>query len=237
VEASWSVPGQEHPFILYTSGERQWGQENLDVPTAALPAVEWVKDPLGVDQVVVDLTDRAALRQVFEENYGAISRYCHRRLPQDDANDATAQVFAVAWRRSDSMPQGDRTLPWLYGVARNEVRTSRRAARRLKNLHSKLGGQAAYPSPGPETVVVRHFEQEQILEALATPRPDDQEILRLRAYEHLTLPEIAVVLDCSVEAAKKRSSRAMKRLRKATDWADPHDAGQASIALEEGRTG
>jgi RNA polymerase sigma-70 factor (ECF subfamily) len=158
-------------------------------------------------------------------------------LPQDDANDVTAQVFAVAWRRSDSMPQGDRTLPWLYGVARNEVRTSRRAARRLKNLHSKLGGQAAYPSPGPETVVVRHFEQEQILEALATPRPDDQEILRLRAYEHLTLPEIAVVLDCSVEAAKKRSSRAMKRLRKATDWTEPHDAGQASTALEEGCTG
>lgn len=180
------------------------------------------------------VSDRALFRQMFEENYEAISRYCHRRLPQADANDAAAQVFAVAWRRADSMPRGDQTLPWLYGVARNEVRTSRRSTRRLTALRIKLGGQAKYPAPGPETVVVRNAEQEQLLEALATLRPDDQEILRLRAYERLTFPEVAVALGCSVEAAKKRSSRAMNRLRQATGWSEPQGAAQASRAIQEG---
>jgi RNA polymerase sigma-70 factor (ECF subfamily) len=181
--------------------------------------------------------DRALLRQVFEENYEAISRYCHRRLPRADANDATAQVFAVAWRRVDAMPPGEQTLPWLYGVARNEVRTSRRSVRRLTNLRTKLGGQATYPEPGPETVVIRNSEQEHLLKALATLRPDDQEILRLRTYEHLTLPEVAEVLDCSVEAAKKRASRATHRLRRATGWPGPPDAVQASGAIQEGGDG
>ena len=184
--------------------------------------------------MVGETANNALLGHVFEENYEAISRYCHRRLAQADANDAAAQVFAVAWRRVDSMPLGDRTLPWLYGVARNEVRTSRRSMRRFTNLRSKLGGQATYPAPGPETAVIRNSEQEQLLEALATLRPEDQEILRLRAYERLTMPEIATVLDCSTEAAKKRSSRAMNRLRQATGWSELTGSVRDSTAIEEG---
>lgn len=41
----------------------------------------------------------------------------------------------------------------------------------------------------------------------------DQEILRLRAFEELTIQQISLVLECSIDAAKKRSSRALQRLR------------------------
>jgi DNA-directed RNA polymerase specialized sigma24 family protein len=75
---------------------------------------------MEIDDMAHDPSDKALLRRVFEEHYGAISRYCHRRLPHADANDAAAQVFAVAWRRIDSMPRDEMTLPWFYGVARNE---------------------------------------------------------------------------------------------------------------------
>ena len=119
-------------------------------------------------------------------------------------------------------------------MVRNGVRTARRSTGRLTALRIKLGGQAKYPVPGPETVVVRNAEQELLLEALATLRPDDQEILRLRAYERLTFPEVAVALGCSVEAAKKRSSRAMNRLRQATGWSEPPGAAEASRAIQEG---
>ena len=40
-----------------------------------------------------------------------------RRLPDGMASDATAEIFAVAWRRSDGSPL-DQALLWLYGVAR-----------------------------------------------------------------------------------------------------------------------
>ena len=178
--------------------------------------------------------NRAKLRQAFDAHFEAISRYCHRRLPPADANDVTAQVFAVAWRRIEDMPTGDGTLPWLYAVARNQVHTARRSARRLANLRAKLGGQAQHPEPGPEAVIVRNAEQAELLQALAALRADDQEILRLRAYERLTIAEVAAVLGCSTEAAKKRSARAIKRLRVAAGIPAPQRAIAGSRAIEKG---
>jgi RNA polymerase sigma-70 factor (ECF subfamily) len=161
------------------------------------------------------------LRQAFDAHYAAISRYCHRRLPVEEANDAAAQVFAVAWKKIDQMPDGEQALPWLYGVARYEVSSLRRSARRRRNLQEKLEGQARPMAMGPEPVVVRNSEEAELLKALSSLRPGDQEVLRLRAYEELSLPEVAQALGCSLEAAKKRSARAVRRLRRAAGVADP----------------
>lgn len=181
-----------------------------------------------------EVADRTKLHRAFEEHFEAISRFCHRRLPMADANDATAQVFAVAWRRIDDMPDGDGTLPWLYAVAGNHVRTTRRSAQRLSNLRAKLNGQAQPSVPGPEAVIVRNDEQAQLLKALAKLKAEDQEVLRLRSYERLTSPELAAVLGCSVEAAKKRSTRALARLRKAAGVPRPGRAETGSPAFTEG---
>jgi len=134
-------------------------------------------------------------------------------LPVADANDAAAAVFAVVWRKVDRLPPEDEMLPWLYAVARNEVGTIKRSMRRLGRLRAKLDGQPVRHTPSPEHVVVRNAGEAGLLEAIGSLRPDDQEIIRLRAYEQLSHPEIAVVLGISVEAAKKRSARALKRLR------------------------
>jgi RNA polymerase sigma-70 factor (ECF subfamily) len=179
-------------------------------------------------------SNETRFRRIFDEHFDAVSRYCHRRLPTADANDATAEVFTVAWRRIDAVPRGDETLPWLYGVARNQVRSSRRSVRRATALRTRLNGQARHPEPGPEVVVVRNAEQVELLAALAKLRPDDQEVLRLRANEELSLPEIALVLGCSHEAAKKRSARAMKRLRRVADLSEPHGAIRGFPAIQEG---
>ncbi len=153
-------------------------------------------------------------RRVFDQHFAAITRYCFRRLPASQANDAAASVFTVAWKKIDQMPEDDHALLWLYGIARNEVSTFRRSLRRAATLRSKLAWQPRYPEPSPEAVVVRNAEQAGILEALRTLNHSDQEILRLRAYEGLSLNEISIALGCTPEAAKKRSARAMKRLHK-----------------------
>ncbi len=175
--------------------------------------------------------------RIFGEYYESVSRYCHRRLSPDDANDATAEVFVVAWRKIEEVPQGDDALPWLYGVARNEVSRSRRSIRRRDALQTKLGGQARHPDPSPEVVVVRKAEQERLVAALGRLKPKDQEVLRLRAYEHLTLSEVAIVLGCSVPAAKQRSARAIKRLRRAADLPGPQGAMPGSRAIQRGGGG
>ena len=61
-------------------------------------------------------------RSVYAAHHGAVRDYCFRRLPVADANDASAEVFLVVWRRIDDVPSGDdAALPWLYGIARNVV--------------------------------------------------------------------------------------------------------------------
>jgi RNA polymerase sigma-70 factor, ECF subfamily len=175
--------------------------------------------------------------QIFTEFFEPVSRYCHRRLPTSDANDAVAEVFVVVWRKLDDVPSGEATLPWLYGVARHEVSRSRRSMRRRLALRARLGGQAPHPEPGPESTVVRHEDQELLVAALQALSPNDQEVLRLRAYEHLTIDEIAVVLGCSVSAAKQRSARAIKRLRRAAQLPAPRGASKDSRATRKGGGG
>jgi len=137
----------------------------------------------------------------------------------------------------EEVPRGDDELPWLYGVARNEVRRFQRSLRRRGALQVKLGGQAIHLDPGPEMTVVRNAEQQRLVAALAKLKPEDQEVLRLRAYEHLTVTEVAVVLGCSVPAAKQRSARAVKRLRREANPPVPQEARPGSRAIQEGGDG
>jgi len=124
-----------------------------------------------------------------------------------------------------------------YAIARNEVMKARRSHARRVALGRKLNGQARDPEPSPKPVVLRGAEIESLLQAMATLRPADQEILLLRSQEGLTAAEIAVALECSVEAAKKRSTRALHRLRKAAGVSEPAHTGSGAGANQQGGGG
>jgi RNA polymerase sigma-70 factor (ECF subfamily) len=159
-------------------------------------------------------TTNTKFRRIYDEHFEAVTRYCLRRLPVADVNDATAEVFLVAWKKIDRMPDGAEALRWLYGVARNVVRNAARSTRRSGRLAGRLRGLAPPQPPDPSSVVVRRREDEALVTAMTELSDDDQEVLRLRAYEGLTAPEIAVALGISTEAAKKRVTRALGRLRR-----------------------
>jgi RNA polymerase sigma-70 factor (ECF subfamily) len=113
-------------------------------------------------------TTNTKFRRIYDEDFGAVTRYCLRRLPVADVNDATAEVFLVAWRRIDRVPDGPEALPWLYGVARNVVRNATRSPRRSGRLTGRLRGLARHQPADPSAVVVRRHEDEALL--AATPR-------------------------------------------------------------------
>ncbi len=46
-----------------------------------------------------------------------VHAYCARRLAAAQAADAVSEVFLVAWRKIDQVPEGAAALPWLYAVA------------------------------------------------------------------------------------------------------------------------
>ena len=175
-----------------------------------------------------------AFQSMYDQYFDAVARYCLRRLPREDANDATAEVFLVAWRRADAMPDDENALPWLYGVARNVVRNVERSKRRSRRLAARLGAEPTTAMPSAELQVVRSAEYEAVVSALDRLRPRDREVIKLRAQEGLTVPQISVALDCSEEAAKKRVTRALDRLRKEAGLARPGSTGTVPRATEEG---
>jgi len=165
---------------------------------------------------------------VYKVHFTAIRAYCMRRLAVADANDAVAEVFLTAWRRIEDLPVGDGELPYLYGVARNKVLNSRRSSGRRSRLAARANSLAPETPPGPEAIVMTHAETDSIDAALLALRPDDSEIIRLRAWEELTGPQIAEVLGISTAAAQKRLSRALERLATQLRRADSSNRPPAS---------
>lgn len=179
-------------------------------------------------------TSEVEFKAMYGLHFDAVARYCLRRLPEHSAQDAVSDVFLTAWRRFDSMPTGDGSLPWLYGVAKNVVRNIDRSHRRSMRLSAKVEAEPRYPEPPADVQVVRNEQDAELVAALMTLKADDQEVLRLRAYEGLSMNQISIALGCSEEAAKKRVSRALTRLRKAAAIDMPVPSGTKPRATNQG---
>jgi RNA polymerase sigma-70 factor (ECF subfamily) len=163
-------------------------------------------------------------RLLYESHLDDLRVYCLRRLDRDEAEDALAEIFAVAWRRLEKVPPGSEARLWLYGVARNVVRNSMRSARRRARLDNRVSGISDPPRPGPAETTMTRSEHADVLVALSKLRPGDQELLRLHAWEELSRSEIATVFDISIAAVDMRLHRAIARMSVALDAL----AGEAS---------
>ncbi|MFF4894603.1 RNA polymerase sigma factor [Micromonospora chersina] len=152
---------------------------------------------------------------VYAADYGQVVKYGQRRLADLDAAAELAQeVFVIAWRRRREVP--DRSLPWLYGVARrllaNEWRARRAAPDVLPITDADLV-QKPDSSGADATVGVADLQA-----ALVTLADLDQEILRLVGWEELTVSEAAQVLGCTRTTAAVRLHRACRRLSEAMSY-------------------
>lgn len=154
-------------------------------------------------------------RDLYDRHHPALVAYFARRVGSQKAADAADDVFAVAWRRFDDVPRGDGALPWLYGVAHNVLANLRRGERRGNRLVARIASQRQPDLLGPEPQVLRNLDGQQVVHALATLRPADQELLLLSYWEGLTHVEIGDVLHCSKSAVDARVHRALERMRQA----------------------
>jgi RNA polymerase sigma-70 factor (ECF subfamily) len=157
--------------------------------------------------------DAADFEQVYADNWRPVLAYAVRRVSERaDAADVTAEVFTIAWRRRDDIPDGPDARLWLFGVARrvvaNQLRGELRRARLAEALRCALHQAARDPAD-------ELLEREHAAAALAALRelPEtERELLTLTAWEGLTPSQAARVLGLSPAAARVRLHRARKRL-------------------------
>lgn len=171
------------------------------------------------------------LWEVYERHYRDIYAYCRRRVSVDLVDDVVSETFVVAWRKRDVMPEGEDTLPWLYGVAYRVVLHKWRGSGRGQRLEAKLASLGVGGVSSAEEVMVISEESRQVIQAASRLRPKDQELLRLAFWEELSHSEVAQVLGIKPDAVRQRVSRALKALANEYDRLDRK--GPASTLLRK----
>lgn len=161
--------------------------------------------------------DEQWLADMFDAHAADVHRFVRRRLngqwdPRNDADDVTAEVFAITWRRRHEVDEP--ILAWLYGVARRVLAGHRRRVVALPVEGSASEGLADDTQEVSDTADLV-TEDMTLKQAWMTLSERDREVLLLAAWEGLTEAQIAVVLGVSAGGASAALSRARSRLRTA----------------------
>jgi len=159
----------------------------------------------------VVVNSRETFERLYREHAGRVKAYGLRRVGSEAAaDDVVSDVFLVAWRRLDSIPNDP--LPWLLGVARNSIANRHRHERRTTALHARIADTERPPvadPPGPDDLL---GSDDLVVRALAQLPASDRELLMLVAWEGLEPAQLARVLGISRGTANVRLHRARRRL-------------------------
>lgn len=159
---------------------------------------------------------RVTFERLFRDTRTDLLAYIARRSKTpEDAADALAETYLIAWQKLDRIPKGDRARLWLFGVARNLMMKGASRRRSASALVERLAGELrdAQPAPSPADDERRAA----LRRALATLPVRDREILTMTAWEGLTPRQIATVMGTSANVVRVRLHRARARLKRQLD--------------------
>jgi RNA polymerase sigma factor (sigma-70 family) len=174
---------------------------------------------------------RVAFERLFRETRDDLLAYALRRSPSpEEAADAVAETYLIAWRRLERIPAGDEARLWLFGVARNVLRKGVTRHHSRHRLVGRLARELRTSGVGEPSVADEQLET--IRNALARLPGRDRELLTLTAWEGLTAREIAAVTGMSANVVRVRLHRARKRLKKELDQPRLVSALGERVAME-----
>jgi len=161
--------------------------------------------------------DPEALAELYRRHARSVDRFLRARVPSGHAPELTAETFAQAalsLRRFRDERDGS-ALPWLYGIARNLVRTFHERDRAEQRARLRLG----MPLDSYELEIDEaggRIDAERLtpqLDAALDSLPVTQrEALEFRVLDDFSYAQVALELGCSEVAARVRVTRALSSL-------------------------
>ena len=159
--------------------------------------------------------DEDAAIAIYERYKVDIYDYLRRnsRFTAADPDDLFQGVWQQVFKDIDTFdPERGRLRAWLYGIARNQLRPTWRAAkRRREDAVEDISVHADRQLSSPEQAVAR----QQVLahlEACIDALPEDKREIVLQRMMGLSHQEIAALLELSSANSRARYSRALKLL-------------------------
>ncbi len=177
--------------------------------------------------------DRRAFDRLFEAHRPVLKDMVALRLDRRlrgrfDASDVVQETYLVVLRRLPDYLQR-RPMPfhlWLRKTAyerllnlrRDHAGAARRAVEREVPLPERssleLARRLLAGGPSPSKAAAGREAAAHVRQALADLPPADRELLVMRYLEHLSNPEIGLLLDLDPATVSKRHGRALLRLEK-----------------------
>lgn len=172
---------------------------------------------------------REVFERLFREHFDTILAFATRRSDPATAHDVASEVFLIAWRRLEEVPDGLAARSWLYGCAHRVLSNKRRGVARERALIEKIRASSPTISVGFDEASI---DSDRLRAAIQTLSDSDREVLALVTADGLSHREAAQVLGVRENTFTVRYQRARRRLRAALEHCDSID--QSSLRLVGG---
>lgn len=163
-------------------------------------------------------SDPALFGAIFDRHFGAVYRFCGRRVGRDLAEDLAGETFRRAFeaRHTYDLSRSN-ALPWLFRIALNLVRDAIRARVAEDRAYARLQAFAGVGSLSEEDQVAMSAEARAELALLARllVAEADVDALFLHVWDGLSYVKVATALGIPVGTARSRLSRLRHRLEAA----------------------
>jgi RNA polymerase sigma factor (sigma-70 family) len=171
------------------------------------------------DAVVIERsrTEPECFATIFDRYAPRLHRYAARRQGEEGADDIVAETFLAAFRQRDGYDlTRSSAAPWLFAIATNLMRKSRRTEVSRYRAFARTG---AIPEDDVANVVVDQVaagaHRRPLAAALAGLHRRDRDVLLLIAWGDLSYEEVAEALSIPTGTVRSRLSRARRKVREA----------------------
>jgi RNA polymerase sigma-70 factor (ECF subfamily) len=156
--------------------------------------------------------DAGAFGQIYDLYFQKIYRFIYYRVGhKEQAEDLTEDVFLKVYAKLSSKGDDGSFEGWLYKIARNTVIDFYRAKKTTVSLE-EVENTLEYEQ---NLIDIVNSDQQQrlIIKCLKQLSPDQQMVIKMKFFEQLDTPEIALLLDKSEGAIRVIQHRALARLQ------------------------